>query len=229
VFRLLERATGLLVVAPPDRPARAQMLAPWPALTGSAAGANGHRRSAPVEPGRERPNAVTVRDTADSPARIGLPVFAPRPIAGAPWGEPADAPPGVSISTARWPDEWWPPAMRSAAMRARRATSRGALVPVAGATAVLAGATSRHEPAASDTPPTPRIPATDLPHRATPAHHEAPACRAAVATERRPGPAWQERRAGRPPRGFLARAAVFAIGLIASAIAFEATARLGRR
>ena len=112
VFRVLARATGLLVIAPPERvPTRLPASRRVDGRASGQPGATAHRK----------PLAAQLT-----------------PLAMAPWGEPARSVPYVVITTQAWPHEWWRPADRVATVSAARPISvvaarrapGGSIVPV---------------------------------------------------------------------------------------------------
>lgn len=177
MFRVLERAAGLLVVAPPERTARSRR----PAV------ARDGRIVIPIEP-------------ASGPA-ASMP---------APWGEPAEPFPWVVVSTRVWTDVW--PRVATAATRATerpvsvaaRAMSPDPVSSVAGATVPFRASVAEPVTLAQE------VVAAE------------PVASRAVAS----GPAV---RAARPRRGFVARLAMFALGLLVSMVAVEAASRASRR
>lgn len=228
VFRVLERATGLLPVAPPQRKD------PTP----------------PAGPRMPGPPFGLVRSpaiAADAPASVARP---PSPAAGwpgltmtAPWGEPTEALPLVVITTQPWPEEWWRPAARSAA---QRATERPiTVVPARVAPsppppmAAAASAPAAPAPAARATAAGATAPAAPAP--AAPATAAGAAAPSAVDYDRWPAMAsgrptgWVARpsrhrpRPARVRRGLVARLAIVGLGLLVSLVAAEAAARVGRR
>jgi hypothetical protein len=151
--------------------------------------------------------APTSAPALATPAHVALP--AAEPSFRAPWGELERELPYVTITTQPWPEEWWRPSARA-----------GTRASAAVAATAIARATDR--PSERVAASTVAIPVDSTPHIAI-----APLAQTTPDGDI-PAPDTRSRRATRtevPRRGFLARMALVAAGLVLSLIAVESASR----